>query len=497
MPNPFAPDNTLYGGQPSPTQLPVSQPTSSDNQPTSNENIVENTGTLSLADFGQKIKDKYPQYQNIDNVQLANMVLKKYPQYQSSVNSQPTQPTLGQQAVEFGKGVVKGAARTVNDTSQGVINNPIPQNQPNPMAGGVIGKILDAPANILKWGYNKVINAMPNSPIKQALAPSQQPIVNPEDVINKQLQPSNEAQKLGGYAETAAELAVPAVLGIKAAKDASLAQKALSLGLNETDNFEPKAINALDNIVPKASELTPTEYSDSLKNGRVLPKTATQPAQIIATDEEKRLAQTYPELLQSKDPVVNINHVLDNAATVQNRVGSIIAENNHPIDTSKLQDTLLNNIVNIDDVNANEKMVDKKKLQMIDNFVNSLAKPGETPDLQSVFDNRNSATNAAKAFSGSPTLQKELAQGLRRGIQEFIGNELPESTYQDTMKQWSDMFKLSDNLDTIASKEKGKNALQVWIKNNPTIAKTIGWGLGITGTLAAGDGALKVLVPAK
>lgn len=40
---------------------------------------------MNLEQFGQKIKSKYPQYQNIGDVELANKVMQKYPQYQKSI----------------------------------------------------------------------------------------------------------------------------------------------------------------------------------------------------------------------------------------------------------------------------------------------------------------------------------------------------------------------------------------------------------------------------
>lgn len=42
---------------------------------------------MELKEFGQIIKQKYPQYADIDDVELANKVITKYPQYQSRVNS--------------------------------------------------------------------------------------------------------------------------------------------------------------------------------------------------------------------------------------------------------------------------------------------------------------------------------------------------------------------------------------------------------------------------
>ena len=44
------------------------------------------TQKMSLQQFAQTIKDKYPQYASVDDTELAQKVLAKYPQYQSKVD---------------------------------------------------------------------------------------------------------------------------------------------------------------------------------------------------------------------------------------------------------------------------------------------------------------------------------------------------------------------------------------------------------------------------
>lgn len=40
----------------------------------------------SIEEFGQKIKEKYPEYENIDNVELGKKILEKYPEYSDRIN---------------------------------------------------------------------------------------------------------------------------------------------------------------------------------------------------------------------------------------------------------------------------------------------------------------------------------------------------------------------------------------------------------------------------
>jgi uncharacterized protein Yka (UPF0111/DUF47 family) len=71
-----------------------------------------------IEEFGRKIKEKYPQYQNIDDAELGRKMLDKYPQYQSRVFS--TDP---QQQGELNKGgFINRAKETVQDVKEGFSN---------------------------------------------------------------------------------------------------------------------------------------------------------------------------------------------------------------------------------------------------------------------------------------------------------------------------------------------------------------------------------------
>ena len=46
-------------------------------------------GPLSVQEFAAKVKDKYPQYKDVDDQQLVEALIKKYPQYESAVTFDP------------------------------------------------------------------------------------------------------------------------------------------------------------------------------------------------------------------------------------------------------------------------------------------------------------------------------------------------------------------------------------------------------------------------
>lgn len=54
-------------------------------------------------EFSQKIKEKYPQYQNIDDMELTNKIISKYPQYKNEVEMKNPEPkkSLFQKAGEY------------------------------------------------------------------------------------------------------------------------------------------------------------------------------------------------------------------------------------------------------------------------------------------------------------------------------------------------------------------------------------------------------------
>lgn len=69
---------------------------------------------MDIAQFGQTIKQKYPEYQDMDDADLGQRMLSKYPQYQDMITA-PTQPVQPQQDITTGLGIglLKGAGSTL------------------------------------------------------------------------------------------------------------------------------------------------------------------------------------------------------------------------------------------------------------------------------------------------------------------------------------------------------------------------------------------------
>lgn len=253
---------------------------------------------------------------------------------------------------------------------------------------------------------------------------------------------------------------------------------------SRTARFTQKADErALNSIVPTPKELTPTEYADMLRSGRVTPKTTLGTAQIVPTKQETTLAGKFKDLLQSKDPVSNTNSVLGKISEIDKSVGDYLQSKKIIYNTGELKNALSKSIENITDITVpNEKGLERVKQDVVDTLVNDL----KSNDLRSLWQARKSfdqlIKNRLNAYGGTPTLKKEVARGVRNAAQEFITNKLGNDTYKVAMKDMSQLFDLADLVDNKAVRERSQSAIKAWIARNPAKYNLVKWALG--GTVA-------------
>lgn len=242
----------------------------------------------------------------------------------------------------------------------------------------------------------------------------------------------------------------------------------------------------LEAITPNTKELTPTEYEDLLNRGKITPKTTTSPSQYILSDAEKETAKKYKSIL-TKDPVKNTENILGEISKKDEEVGFFLEKNNKNFDVKKLKKFIFSNIKEISDVAIPESRVEKLKKTIIDKFVGGL----ENNDVKTLWQARKEFDRQIeKSFSGSPTLQNNIKREFRNSIQDFIANETPDEVYKTAMKDMRQLFNLKDITNTKAIKERGMNAIQLWVKRNPLKVKAVG------GLIGAGviTGAVKSLI---
>jgi len=247
------------------------------------------------------------------------------------------------------------------------------------------------------------------------------------------------------------------------------------------------ANKALDNILAKPSELTPTEYEKMLKSGRVKPKVGGGAAKIMPAQKEREYAIKYSNLLQGKDPVKNANTVLTEISKRDEQVGKFLKDNNAIFNKSQLRTYLNNEMKEVSDISIPQSRIDKVKQNLIDNFIDNNPNLAKNNVENLWIARKKFDKDIEKAFSGSPTLQKEIKKSLRNGVQNFIANKTPEGVYKQQMKDMSEMFDLLDAVDKKALREKGQSAINMWIKNHPRKTKAIEYSIGLLGLKGATD----------
>lgn len=252
---------------------------------------------------------------------------------------------------------------------------------------------------------------------------------------------------------------------------------------NEIKNFDKILTNAENAITLKPKEISKNEYEELVGKGKISPKTATKPASYILTEEEKSLAQKYNNLLQNNDPVKNSQNVLNEIISKDAQVGEFLKKNNGIFNDSQLKSYLMKKLEPITDISIpSEERLIKAKQDLVDTFVSSVKsnKQEELWNARKVFDAK--VNEKINAFSGTPTLKKDLVVNLRNGVQDFIAKNTPEGIYKGLMKDMRGLFKIQEILEIKANSEKGMSGLKVWIKNNPGKVKLVEWlGGGVIG----------------
>lgn len=237
-------------------------------------------------------------------------------------------------------------------------------------------------------------------------------------------------------------------------------------------------------ITPSAREITPTEYKELLRQGKISPKTATTEAKYILSEAEKAKAKKYSYLLQSQDPVKNAGSVIDEIALKDAEVGKYLDTQTTQIWSKKrFKTALLDSLKPIDDITIPSSRLTKAKYDLVNSFVDSLPEKATLKDLWTA---RKEFDRFIK-FSGSPNLKNDMSRAVRNAVQDFISQSTDNVTYKNLMNDMRELFDIVDIIETKGTKEKGMSALKAWMQANPQKAKAAKWMLGITGAGVAGS----------
>lgn len=257
---------------------------------------------------------------------------------------------------------------------------------------------------------------------------------------------------------------------------------------------EKAAQTALDAITPNTKDLTPKEYGELLSKGRVLPKSGTDPAKYILSQKEKDLAGKFEHILQSGDPVQNINSAATEIVNKDHEVGQFLRTQTTPYVKEDLRKSISSKLSGVQDVMVDSKQLSSAKKKMLETIMNKLPNSNSGRSYENLWEFRKNLDQTLEtqlnAFSGNPTLKKEMSKAIRNGIQDFIKSNTKDTVYANKMLDMTQLYDLIDMLKTTAVKEKGMSALKVWMNANPTkstaIKFIIGAGLADAGLKATG-----------
>jgi len=244
--------------------------------------------------------------------------------------------------------------------------------------------------------------------------------------------------------------------------------------------------NAIENITPDISDTTGKVYKELLRQGRITPRTTTKPATVKLSERELAAVARHPDVI-STDPVKSAINILDKIGKLDIEVGDFLTQNNTAFKADDLATSIRTAMGKIDDVAVPEERIAKKSEQMITNFMNSF----EGRDMESLWQARKGFDQEiANAFSGSPTLTKDMKLAFRNSVQDFIAERTPNSQYKDIMKDMSSLFNVYDIAEMSASRQKNFSAIGQWFNAHPKLK----W-LGIVGGGSIAYGAINQITP--
>jgi hypothetical protein len=239
---------------------------------------------------------------------------------------------------------------------------------------------------------------------------------------------------------------------------------------------------ALKAITPSIGQLPKREKEVLLQAGRITPKGIFKSERVIPNKKDFELANKYSDLLQDKNTIKNTNTIMKEIANEDSKVALHLASKNAIFNTGELKNKISEKLQNITDIYIpNQAILNKHKQDLTNSLINEIDKN----NLFSLWKSRKNwdklINNKINAFGGSSTLKKDLAKGVRNAVQEFITEKLRDDVYKSSMKKMTDLYNIVEVLNGKSIKEMGKSSIEIWAKNNPIIAKAIGYGLGFLG----------------
>ena len=236
---------------------------------------------MSMQEFGQLIKQKYPQYQSIGDIQLAQKVIQKYPTYQSNVRTPQEEMTMAQQQGQQADQFLASPGQQLKAGVQATANAPVVKQAGDLGVGwlkGLLGLTADV-GNAGQWALGKATGG--------AIPPS---YINTEP-----LQPQGAVQTAGSFLSG---------FGVPALSGATMAEKAVGI-YRSTPATLRKAAQILSNPATKElAELGTKATGLKTAGGNILRKITVEPGR-RAVDLAKSLGK-----LMTNDWKTSLDNIL-------------------------------------------------------------------------------------------------------------------------------------------------------------------------------------------
>ena len=469
-------------------------------------------------EFAQKIKEKYPQYQNVDNQTLTQKMIAKYPQYKNKVDmnatstaepgsllsaTQNSDPNMAQAATKLlldkgqelmtkltgtGQEAMSRASQAV--ASYGDKKIGLPQAALNFAGAG---------AGALTSGAMDVASTLTPQSIKQPVKDAISSIASLPGVSGGIQAVNDWAKKNPDAASSLQSLFDIGTLGVGSESKPIaeegvkvLGQGAKAVGEQLDEKVIPKAADilakkseektakgALDAIVDP-SVMTKGEKLAAAAKGDSTPMGILKKGGLDATAEQTRLANKFKDLLGSGTNIEKLNAIHDYIANKGEAMTSYLKSNNAIFNNA----TLKSNIKSaLDDVIPEGEMEAQKKT-VINTLMSKINK-------NTMFDLWRARSKFDDVFdtifnTGEQNLSEQLKSVTRKAVNNFIEDKIPDSKYKALLKDMTDAYKVGDEKSILARKaikEYGQSKLGNIILN-PTVRKLLnkaveGTGIGI------------------
>lgn len=286
----------------------------------------------------------------------------------------------------------------------------------------------------------------------------------PAQKFQKELEPTNQMQKYGSYAETAAEFAIPVIVGSKVAKTYLTAKNALKLNPSELAKVNKRSLEWLsEKALRKGGQV-----------GGGLTKTSWEmPKQL---DE---LTKKFGTLFRSSNPLKNREAVRSEIGKISDDAEKLFEGNTRAMNfgqvKNRITDAVHKEVVGDSVYNS---MDEKAQKRLVNNVVSKIQKFVKEGTNKGIYEARKEWRKNVKNLDGNLS---EINSKTHRVLQNFIKDTLPPEKrvkYQKAMEDIAQLYDVDEILTAKAAAKVGKSVLKSVGKG---VVKTAG-GIGAIGT---------------